>query len=443
MKTHPAIAMLQVWAFCIILFLILPFELVNRPLTAWGFFMLAAFIAAFCLGSMLKTFLQHVRHIPSSQAEGTLSSVEFKVADRILTAVASFCAVLLMVQIFQGQFLNLDEAWQIRSDRAVALMMGDVSESGLLFQISFLLYPASYVILAREVVFRSTPNLIRIGLLGVLPILLMSLVMGGRGPLLYALALLPVALRVRAQLFQKHRTPLLQRVTPRGVFFGIVFGLGCLVALNYFVNVFLVRAEGAGGVDAMFQIAESSWGVTFAGPRADLLAATIGRGNAYLVFVFGWYVVQGLVVANSVFTDYVGPPTYGISGIELLTALMRRVNGEFVNQRFTELLDLNIYGFFSSAFGSLYIDFKLFGFVLAFLWGYLATIVYCKTKQVTDPRWFLAAPFVSVGILFSFINTPLGFGNGATTHLWLVAVFLIARPKILNLTTEPMPALQS
>jgi len=439
MKTHPAITMLQVWAFCIVAFLVLPFELVNRTLTSWGMLMLALFITAFCAGGVVRSLQERARGGTAAIKVDRYVGVDFRRADRVLAAVALLSIVLLVLQILQGNFLDLEEAWQTRSDRAIAVMTGSESESGLLFQISFLLYPAGFIILAREIVFRRTPNLIRLGLFGLAPIVLVSLVMGGRGPILYALVLVLVAFRVRGRLLATTRAPLLRRITPRGIFLAIAFGIVSLVALNYFVNVFVVRAEGAGGVDAMFAIAESNWGVTFSGRGANFLFSTIGSGNTYLVFVFSWYLIQGLVMSNILFTDYVGPPHYGVSGIELITAAMRRIDGESVQLMFADLLDLNTYGFFSSAFGSLFLDFRSFGFALSFIWGYLAALVFYKTRKAEDPRWFLIAPFMVIGIFFSLINTPLGFSNGATTHLWMIAVFLLARPRILSATASGLP----
>ena len=36
-------------------------------------------------------------------------------------------------------------------------------------------------------------------------------------------------------------------------------------------------------------------------------------------------------------------------------------------------------------------------------------------------------PFVTMGILFSVINTPIGFSNGLVTHLWVLIAFMSAR----------------
>jgi hypothetical protein len=137
--------------------------------------------------------------------------------------------------------------------------------------------------------------------------------------------------------------------------------------------------------------------------------------------------VQGIVISNAVFTDYIGPMHFGIYGVDLAAALARRVDGSFVSVRFLELLDMNIIGFLPSAWGSLYVDFAFYGLVLAVIWGALAARVYRKVREAEDPRWLLWVPIVSMGIFFSLINTPIGFSNGLMTHFWAVVVFMTAR----------------
>jgi hypothetical protein len=106
---------------------------------------------------------------------------------------------------------------------------------------------------------------------------------------------------------------------------------------------------------------------------------------------------------------------------------MRRLNGEFLAGGYADLLHLNVYGFLPSAFGSLFVDLHFFGLIPCMIWGWLTGKVYGAVRQGQDPRWLLAVPFISVGIFFSLINTPIGFSNGLVTHLWLAAAFMTAR----------------
>lgn len=429
--------MLMVWGICIFAFLLLPFVLIGRTLSSWGFLVLCLFIAAFCFGAVSRTLVGQLR-APQTVVPRALG-FDFGRADMWLT-IASLAAIAVIgVELFSGNYLDLSAAWEIRADRANNLLIGEFSDSSLMFRIAFLLYPVSYAVIVREIVLRKEINLLRLGLLGGLPPLLMSLVMGGRTPLLYGMILAAIAWRTRRQLMRRDGDEKRRPLTPRMVLYGVLAFIGILTALNYFVVVFLIRSQSVGGAEGMFDIVGSIWGVTFEGPLADAMISIIGYGNTYLVFVFAWYLVQGLVMSNTIFTDYAGAPHYGIYGLELLTAIARRTNGDFVSDRFYSLLDLNVLGFLPSAWGSLFVDFKYAGLLLAFLWGYLAARVYHKCREGVDVRWFYLAPLVSVGIFFSLINTPLGFGNGFTTHFWMILTFFLMKARPLG-AGAPGPA---
>jgi hypothetical protein len=202
--------------------------------------------------------------------------------------------------------------------------------------------------------------------------------------------------------------------------------IGVMAGL-YFIQVFFARADVVGGVEAMLGVAATNWGVSFNGHMSNLFHDIFGADGSYLVFVFAWYAVQGLIMSNTIFTEYDGPMMMGAYGIDLVSALMRRINGEFVADGFAVLLDMNTYGFLPSAFGSLYVDFKFFGLLPCLIWGWLAGKVYGEIKRARDPRWLLAAPFMTLGVLFSLINTPVGFSNGFVTHGWMIVAFITSR----------------
>lgn len=423
MKTHPSITMLQLWAGCALALLVLPFELVNRTMSVWGFFLLAMFIGAFCLGGLIRT--AHVSVQARSGRASAIKNVDFHRAELLLIGASLLASLLFAYEMLTGNVVGLEEAYQVRTDRASDLMMGLESQSSVIFQVAFLLYPAAFIYLAMEIVLKRTPQLWKLALFGGLPLLLGSLVMGGRSPLLLAFAIAFVAFRVRRRLHEPNRARR-KPISLRTLLLTAVIGTAALAALNYFIQVFLSRAETAGGVGAMLDIAESSWGMSFGG-ESTWFIALFGEGTAYLIFVFTWYLIQGLVMSNVLFTDYQGEPHFGIYGLELVTAVMRRIDGSFVADRNYALLELNTYGFFPSAFGSLYVDFSYGGLLISLAWGYIAAFAYYRCRERADLRWFLAAPIILVGIFFSLINTPLGFSNGTVTHLWLIAAIFAAR----------------
>ena len=194
----------------------------------------------------------------------------------------------------------------------------------------------------------------------------------------------------------------------------------------------LFRSEGSGGVEEMFGRVGLNWGVSFDGHFSGLFYSTFGVEGTYMIFVFAWYAIQGIVMSNSIFTSYDGPMLLGTYGVDLVSALMRRINGGFVADGFDRLLQMNVYGFVPSAFGSLYVDFHFFGLLPCLAWGWLTGLVYRKVKAGVDPRYLLLVPFVSIGIVWSLNNTPIGLSNGLVMHCWLLAAFFLTRT-----TTRP------
>lgn len=421
MKWHPASMMLVVWASCFALFFILPFQLVGRELSLFGLAMLGASILAFCIGAWIRS--------PriAQQRPATHIMPDFRRADPVLFAATVLGMLVLFIE-WRSSGGGLSDSWGVRSDRTTAMLTGSDSGSSLAFQIGFLFAPAGYVVIAREILFNAKVRLVRMVVLGFGPLLLSSLALGGRGPLLWGFTIAALSFLSKRWVLMPQDASAGRQYSPRSMFLGLASVVAALVALNYFVQVFVIRAEASGGIETVFDAVVDNWGVTFSGTRADLLKRIIGVGNTYLVFVFSWYIVQGIVISNTIFTYYQGPSQLGVYGIELLSAVVRRFGGDGVMQTNLELLDLNVFGFLPSAFGTLFVDYWYFGAAVAALWGYVSSMVYVRVRTSPDARWALAAPFVVQGILTSVINTPLGATNGLITLSWMIGTFVLARP---------------
>lgn len=429
MKFHPAGLMLMVWAVCIGAFYILPFQLESRVMTLYGLMILALFLAVYCAGAISVTGVLAQKPIRPGVV------VDFRLTDRILIAVALVALIASFLDVQGRDLLNLSDSYEVRSDRASGLLSAAESASTIWFQIAFVTSPAAYIYVIREVAFRPRPILWRLVLFGFLPVLMGSLAAGGRNPLFYVLLAAGFAYLQRKLIFPRGapgaKTARTKR--PRRRIFKlnlvsrVILGVVVTVMGVYFARVFLVRADVVGGVDAMFGIAGSSWGVNFNGPLSNIFFALLGPDLTYLVFVFAWYVVQGFVMSNTLFTSYDGPMMWTAYGVDLSSAVVRRTNSEFLANGFAHLLGLNTYGFLPSAFGSLYVDFKFLGLLPCLFWGWMSGVVYKEVKRARDPRWLMVAPVFTIGILLSVINTPIGFSNGLVTHIWLIVAFLSAR----------------
>lgn len=420
MRLHPALFMLMVWGGCVFLYTVLPFQLIDKSLSFHGNMTFVIFLFSFCFGSLLVPQQGRYTYIME------FPNVKFNKADRVLKLI-SLIAVFACFMDMDGKSVgDLGSAYLERSDRAGALLRGEASGSSIWFQVAFLTYPAGFVYLVRQIIFSPSIQIINFSLFGLLPIVMAMLSMGGRAPLLYAILLCFFAFMARRSLF-KHVRPYKKRRPMLKLFLFFLIVLLVSAAFFYFSAVFFVRAEIAGGAAEMLLLAEKLWGIGFHGDNFEILNSILGDNGTYLVFVFSWYLIQGFFMQNFIYSDYEGPLQLGIYGVDLVSALMRRLNGELIANNFDSLMDLGVYGFFPSAFGSLYVDFGYFGFMLCALWGFFTSLVYKKLRVNKDVTWYLLAPFITMGILFSLINTPIGFTNGLVTHIWLLLAFFLAR----------------
>jgi len=422
MRTHPALNMIYVWVWAFAAFFLLPFKLENRSLSVYGFLVFLLFIAVFCVAGLIKT--KPLQQMPRARN----IEYDFIWIDRILIVAAILAIVSLALDLRGKDVADLAAAYIERSDRADALLHGDVSNSSIYFKIGFMFYPAANIYVAREVIFERNIRIIRLAFFGALPIVLATLTLGGRSPLFYALLVGLLSYRLRREIFPKILGASNEK---QRIIIGISFILSAVSMAIYFINVFFIRSQTDGDDSALFDVARNYWGISFNGYGSDFFFQIFGLKATYTIFVFTWYLVQGIVMSNILFTQYNGGLQYGIYGTDLATAIARRINGEFVAERFDSLLKLNTYGFLPSAFGSLYVDFAFYGLIFCAFWGWWAASVYKHYKCGFDHRWMMVAPFVNLGIFFSLINTPLGLTNGLVTHFWLFVGFKAIRKRQL------------
>jgi len=424
MKWHPASLMIRTWAVCFAVFLILPFDLVYRSLSLYGFMILGLFLAAFCIGSLLKTPVLVQRH-----AEW-IDLPDFKKADLVIAVVAIIAIAAQVIELRAGAGFDLQAAYDIRNERSIGFINGTQSGSSLAFQIGLLTSPIGYIALAKELIFYEKTRWFRLALFGLGPLVTSALALGGRGPLLFAIVISVLALITRRFISRQHKPKREKRSssTVALIIGGIVV---FLISMNYFIEVFIVRAGGADATGVALQTVGEIWGVQLSGERAEFMVRVFGAGTSYLIFVFSWYLIQGMVICNEVFTSYDGPSMLGLYGNEIALAVARRLNSELVVDGFLGLNRLNAYGFVTSAFGTLYVDFWFFGIVVSGIWGYIAGIVYKMSRTSSDGRWLLVVPFFVQGIVFSLINTPIGLSNGFVTYFWLTAIFVLSKRRLI------------
>ncbi|MDA9905504.1 oligosaccharide repeat unit polymerase [Pseudomonadales bacterium] len=431
MFSHPGILMLKVWAIAFFVLLFLPFTLTSREIYWDGVGVLICFLLAFCLGSITKTYPRK-----KMLANKGVIDLSFRKADFLLMTLGLISIGVFTIDIIQSGSLSLSVAYESRSDQAQALLHGEMSNSSIWFKIGFLTYPSCFIYIVRELVFKSKLKVSRIILFGALPGILAAVAMGGRSALFNVIAFLFIAYAVRQRLNFTHKQTDFMNKPELSLFSKVLLVIGIVAAVFYAINIFVERANAQGGLDVMFDVVDGLWGVTFSGPGFEVAANIFGFAPLFIIFVVVWYFIQGLIMSSTIMANYDGSMLLGVYGIDLASALARRFEPESTAKNFNYLLDMDTYGFFPSAFGSLYIDFSYGGILITFLWGAFTGMVYGRFRQGVDPRWRLIMPFTIFGIFLSLINTPLGFSNGFVTYVWLFVVFMLIKKSKLNRSHE-------
>lgn len=426
----PGKLMLKVWIFCIIFWVILPFQLANKELPLYGIIIFFVFIFSFWIGTQARG--NKFKYIEN---EKKWNQVDINIAQHFLSAISLISTVLLIIEFRNRDVLDLAESYQLRSDQADAILQGSsISNSSIAFQFAFLSYPSAYIVLAMEIIYKEKINYFKIIYNCFFPIVLATLVMGGRAPLFYGLVVAFFSWRTRKKhsFNLKYDSKLKSNNNWKKLVYIILLISVVVFAFYYFSIVFFVRAESVGGSEGMFIIAEETWGVKFTGMFSKFYFDILGKDVCFLIFIFSWYTLQGFIMSILIFDGYNGPMQLGTYGVDLASALIRRINGGWLASNYDHLMKLNTYGFFSSAFGSLYIDFKFWGILISFLWGWWSKSVHLKVYS-NNKRSLVLYPFMITGILFSFINTPIGFTNGLITHIWLFVAYFFIKSKTKNL----------
>jgi hypothetical protein len=420
---HPAKLMMAYWGALFFAYFVLPFQLYDRFITLEGLVFLVIFLFSFCFGSWFK-FRKKNSFIAYKKQK-----VSFKHANLILKAACLISISALLMDLPSNLF-DLSALTGSRNSKAGDLLLGNASSSSLAFKIAFLTYPAAFIYLALHIIYEDRLNIFQISFYSILPIALTSLSMGGRAPILYIIAILFFSIKIRNRA-NKNMRLLNKKLSTKKLKLLISLVFIVAISLYYFSEVFFIRAEAINtDLSALQDFYRVSWDVDFLGPGSDIFLSFFGEKIFYLIFIFGWYLVQGLIMSIYILGNYEGEYLLGVYGIDLFTAIARRFNGDFVNNGFQSLLEFNIYGFFPSSFGSLYIDFSFFGIIFCFFWGVLSGVTYRKIKTNYNSTWSLLYPFIYSSIVFSSINTPLGFTNGFVTYIWLAITFFFLKSKV-------------
>lgn len=421
---HPAVAMIGFWVALYLGYAVAPIIQTPPPsLTGFGFnFAFVLLYAAACWAGGVR----YLRLAPAAD-EAQVRAVPAVPARLVLILALLGCAgaILSIVDKAGGAMLELlIDAASLRNERAQQLLEAAPNPGGIESAIAFLLYPAGYAaVYAAMLSFERLPARVSVLAFLFVPLtFVQSVAAGGRSGILVLLLLIGVAAHVRRFRGQSAfpRTP------------AVKWSSVLLVAafLLYSSAVWFVRAELSGlTINSFLDHAESAWGVK-PSPWLEAFADEVDSpALTQTAMSTAFYFTQALSVTERLLSMPLVPTLLGGYHIDVVAAAMRATSGtrDFLADGYAELLDANVYGFFTGAWSALFIDFGLWGAIaFTIAWGLLAGRSFQAMRSMRSDVDAALYGFWMYATLISFVSPPLGFSNSSITFFWFLFLALAA-----------------
>jgi oligosaccharide repeat unit polymerase len=425
---HPAWIMIGFWSFLYAVFFLAPITQTPPPSIAGTGFIVSQ-ILAFCIGSVLGSGGLG-RGVLIKAPTVSFSRLSVHSSTRIIRIFLLIGIVGALLCIFDKilslDLFSLSAAGALRSERAQQLLNVDSLSSTALSIVGFLTYPAGFVamvvaLVRYEAISRATRIL---SMLYVVVIFFHSITTGGRSTIFVAILFLGIAFYIRNCRGLK--------TIPRSLMIRVSFMLLLICFFGYSILVWQTRSElTEQGIEEFLAHAAENWGVA---PTESLesLADALGQPGLIKTSLSSiFYFTQSVSIIERILAMDETPLLLGTYHIDLVAAAARFLDSsDFLVQGYATLLENNIYGFFTSAWGALYIDFGFLGsYTVTMVWGWLAGFSHRHARRNIYSDGFTQYVFWIYSILISFVSPPFGFSNSAVTFIWFLFYSLLRPSK--------------
>jgi len=248
---------------------------------------------------------------------------------------------------------------------------------------------------------------------------LLAVVWGGRSPILALLLLLVAAGVVRTLSYKSF--------LPQGA--GLrFFGLTAVAVFLVYTNiVWFVRLELTGSTAQIaLDHAAHIWGVQ-ANDWLVNVAHELGMADA-LVAATGlyFYLFQAPSITERIFAMDQVPQLWGGHQVDIFAAAFRMFEPtrEMLAEGYGKLLEANVYGFLTGAWGSLYIDLWVLAIPFVALWGLLSGATFGRARshgRLSDTVLYV---YLFYAMLITPMSGPLGLANSFSIFLYFAAFWL-------------------
>lgn len=412
----PPILMILTWVAFVALHRYGPIDYFRQPTaTTWG--LIAAGIVLFSVSSLLSPALPLRRAPEVSQV--TIDRVI------ILFGVTGLVGILALI-VDKVFFSGLDYSQgltAIRFTRDIQVAVGIEINRTILLYIGYLTFSTAYI--ATILYLLSAEHAGRwasvVGKTSIASPVAYALLYGGRAPILLLCVLILAASMVRAMSGRTFLT--------RGVRLGVVALFAAFLA--YVNATWQDRREYSRSSDyqSFLDVAAQSWQLQpapwldTAVRRGDIDADTAMNSVSILLYItHSAGALDKIVEHNQSFS-----PFFGVFQVGVLSPLLRVFfpKSDHLARMHQQLGDTELFGWFVSAWGALFLDFGLWGAIGSIaVWGLLAGRAYHSYAQHRDIRSGLLLTFWASSIIVSPLNSPIGMANSVL----ILGALLVALP---------------
>jgi len=422
----PARLMVTTWAVIIVLYFVGPLTYFHPPgLRAWSF--IAGCTFTFVLGSRWKLGWQSKKaRAASIQPPPEISNSHVDRLVRICALVGLIGIISFIIdKVFLSGLSYSQGITTVRYERITEALSGeDRAQRSFLLYLGFLTVSFSTVayllyLLKAEALSRSSVWLAHLSLIS--PIAL-SMLYGGRSPLVLVVLLASGALIVRVL---NNQTLFPQVAVARRLM--LAFAVLGLLYNGYILAERRLRSGVEDYYSLINNIEISASATPTAWAEALIENGYIDSDVFMTLLSTHFYLTHGFSALDRTF-EYDGAlgPYYGQYQFYFVTASLSRV---YPAASFEELITremqlAGLYGTFLTAWGGVYVDFDWpCGLIVAFAYGWLSGRAYRRATVSQDLGAKLILCYVIAAILFSPITSPFGVSNSLPT---LASILLCA-----------------
>lgn len=428
---HPAWLMIVFWTVLYAIYFVAPINQ-TPSISAAGTVFIASHILVFCIGSVLGSGgigADIVAQGPATSPDAPISRTPRAI--NVFFLIGIFGALLsILGKVLSLDFFSLLGSAELRAERAQQLLDAVQLSSSGWSAVGFLTYPAGFVAIALTIVlYESLPRGSRVLLpIYVGLIFLLSFSTGGRSTIFVTMLFFTLAFYIRRcrglSFFPRSRMIQL-------FIWSLLIGF-----VGYSTLIWQARNEISGqNIDEFLTHIEVNWGVTLSDSLGSSMLVLEQPGLTQNVISSVFYFTQSISIVERILEMSELPTLFGAYHIDLVAAAVRVFfdNPDFLGDGYAALLASNVYGFFTGAWGALYIDFGFMGsYVTALVWGSLAGVAHRNARKNIYLDGFTQYVFWMYSILVSFVSPPFGFSNSAVTFIWFVLYRFFVGPSQRN-----------